>query len=105
MVLPFTFTPPTPLTLIVVPQQTRYSPVTVLIRSLLLESVSSCKQTLKTHTWKLHIAVLPDVSVAVQVTVVHPVGNVPPEAGVQTTAAGGRADPGVGQLSVAVAGG
>ena len=51
---------------------------------------------MNTETVKLHEAVLPEVSVAVQVTVVVPTGNIEPEAGLQTTVT-------PGQLSVAVA--
>ena len=51
-----------------------------------------------THTWKLQVAVLFEVSVAVQVTVVQPTGNVEPEGGLQTAVT-------PGQLSLAVGGG
>jgi hypothetical protein len=47
--------------------------------------VSSCKQTSKTVTEKLQAAVLPEVSVAVQATVVTPGGKAEPEGGVQMT--------------------
>ena len=57
---------------------------------------SSCKQTLNTPTLKLHVAVLPDISVAVQVTVVAPIAKHEPLGGLQTT-------PTPGQLSEAVA--
>lgn len=50
----------------------------------------------KVVTVKLHVAVLPEASVAVQVTVVTPVGKQEPDAGLQTTVT-------PGQLSVAVA--
>jgi hypothetical protein len=61
----------------------------------MLEFVSSCKQRLKTLTVNEQVAVLPDISVAVQVTVVVPNGKVDPEAGEQATVT-------IGQLSVAV---
>ena len=48
-----------------------------------------------TVTVKLHVALFPDVSVAVQLTVVVPTGKVEPDAGEQTTVT-------PGQLSVAV---
>jgi hypothetical protein len=48
-----------------------------------------------TVTVKLQEPVLPEVSVAVQVTVVVPFGNIAPEAGLQATVA-------PGQLSLAV---
>ena len=46
-----------------------------------------------------HVAVLPDESVAVQVTVVVPIGNEEPEGGLQTVVGAG------GQLSVATGAG
>jgi hypothetical protein len=51
-----------------------------------------------TVTVKLQVAVLPEPSVAVQVTVVVPLGNVEPEGGEQETVT-------PGQLSVAVGAG
>ena len=59
---------------------------------------SSCKQTSKVVTVKLHVAVLPEVSVAVQVTVAVPSGKHEPEAGAQATVT-------PGQLSLAVGAG
>ena len=50
---------------------------------------------LNTETVNVHDAVLPDVSVAVQVTVVVPTGNIEPDAGVQLAVT-------PGQLSLAV---
>ena len=70
----------------------------LLIRILLLGLLSSCKQMSNTHTWNVHVAVLPDVSVAVQVTVVQPIGDVEPEGGLQAVVT-------PGQLSLAVGGG
>jgi hypothetical protein len=46
---------------------------------------SSCKQTSKTVTEKLQPALLPEVSVAEQDTVVAPSGKALPEGGVQMT--------------------
>jgi hypothetical protein len=46
-------------------------------------------------TGKLHVAVFPELSVAVQVTIVVPGGNIDPEGGLHTTVGGGP------QLSVA----
>jgi hypothetical protein len=57
---------------------------------------SSCKQTLNTPTLKLHEAVLLDISVAVQITVVAPTAKQEPLGGLQTTLT-------PGQLSEAVA--
>ena len=60
--------------------------------------LSSCKQTSNTVVVKLQVAVLPDASVAVQVTVVVPVGKHEPDGGLHTTVT-------PGQLSEAVGGG
>ena len=59
--------------------------------------LSSCRQMLKTVTVKLQLAVLPEASVAVQVTVVTPAGNDEPEAGTHAAVT-------PGQLSAAVGG-
>lgn len=59
---------------------------------------SSCKQPLKTATVNEQLAVLPLVSVAVQVTVVEPTGKVEPLPGVQLVVT-------PGQLSEATGGG
>ena len=58
--------------------------------------VSSCRHTLNTVTVKLQVAVLFDVSVAVQVTVVVPTAKQDPDGGLQPTVT-------PGQLSLAVA--
>ena len=58
-------------------------------------AVLSCNLALNTVTVKLQVAVLPEASVAVQVTVVTPTGKQLPEGGVQTTVT-------PGQLSLAV---
>ena len=67
------------------PQMKRYGAVgelgTIWINNLLLGSLLSSKQTLNAVTVKLQVAVLPDASVAVQVTVVVPTGNGVPEGG------------------------
>ena len=47
----------------------------------------SCRETSYTVTVKLQVAVLPEVSVATQLTVVVPTGNTDPDAGVHTTVA------------------
>lgn len=52
--------------------------------------VSSTRHALNTLTWKLQVAVLPDESVAVQVTVVVPAGKADPVGGLQTTVAPGQ---------------
>jgi hypothetical protein len=60
--------------------------------------LSSCKQALNTLTVKLQLAVFPEPSVAVQLTVVDPRLNVDPDGGVHTALA-------PGQLSVTTGGG
>jgi hypothetical protein len=72
--------------------------VIVLPRNTVLGLLSSCKHTLKTVTLKLQVAVLPDVSVAVQVTVVVPTEKQDPDGGLHPTVT-------PGQLSLAVGGG
>jgi hypothetical protein len=59
--------------------------------------LSSCRHTLNTVTVKLQVAVLPDASVAVQVTVVVPTGKHDPDGGLHATVT-------PGQLSLAVGG-
>jgi hypothetical protein len=66
------------------PQQKRYSPVERLNSTALPALESSCKQP-NTVTLKLQVAVLPDVSVAVQVMVVDPTGKADPDGGLQST--------------------
>lgn len=58
--------------------------------------VSSTRQALNTVTVNEHEAVLPDASVAVQVTVVVPTGKVEPDAGEQTTVTPGQLSDAVG---------
>jgi hypothetical protein len=72
-----------------------YSPVTALTITKLPVLVSSCKQKLDVVTANEHDAVLPEASVAVQVTVVVPTAKVEPDGGLQ-------ADVTPGQLSLAV---
>lgn len=76
-------------------QQNRYSPER-LNNTTLVGTLSSCRQALKTLTVKLQLAVLPDVSVAVQVTVVVPAGKVEPDGGLQTAVAPGQLSKTVG---------
>ena len=94
---PLTSTLPTPLN-VAPPQQKRYSPVAALNRTTLAGLLSSCRQPLNTVTVKLQVAVLPDVSVAVQVTVVVPTGKIEPLGGLHPEVT-------PGQLSAAVGGG
>jgi len=75
---PLTFTVPVPVN-VVPPQQKRYSPVWALNRTTVAGLLSSCKHPLKAVTVKLQVAVLPEASVAVQVTVVVPTGKVCPD--------------------------
>jgi hypothetical protein len=72
--------------------------VKVLISSWLPGLLSSCRQTLKAVKANEQVAVLPDASVAVQVTVVVPTGNGVPDGGTHATVT-------PGQLSVATGGG
>jgi hypothetical protein len=65
--------------------------------------LSSCRQPLNTVTVKLQVAVLPDASVAVQVTVVVPTGNVEPEGGLQATVTPEQLSDAVGAEKVTVA--
>lgn len=76
-------------------QQNRYSPVG-LNNATLAGLLSSCRQALKTETVKVQEAVLPEVSVAVQVTVVVPTGRVEPDGGTQTAVAPGQLSETVG---------
>ena len=59
--------------------------------------VLSCRKMSNTFTGKLHVAVFPEASVAVQLTVVVPSGKLVPDGGTHTTAPAGSA-----QLSAAV---
>jgi hypothetical protein len=78
-----------------VPQQNRYSPVVELNRSTVDGFDSSCRQESNAFAVNEQLAVLPAVSVAVQVIVVVPRGRHEPDGGVQVTVT-------VGQLSVPV---
>lgn len=97
MTLPIRLTEPTPVNTVPL-QQNLYWPVTLLNSSTVLGFALSCKQTLKTVTVNEQVAVLPEASVAVQVTVVVPTGKVEPEGGTHTVVT-------PGQLSEAVGGG
>src|SRR4029453_18905552 len=66
----------------------------------MLGLLSSCRQTLNTVTVKLQVAVFPDVSVAVQVTVVGPTGKHEPDAGVQAAVTPGQLSLAVGAAKV-----
>jgi hypothetical protein len=80
---------PTPVKVIPL-QQKRYWPLIEFHNRMMLGSLSSWSAVSKTVTVKLQVAVLPDVSVAVQVTVVTPTGKHPPEGGLQTTTTPGQ---------------
>ena len=58
--------------------------------------LSSCRQPLNTVTVKLQVAVLFDVSVAVQVTVVVPTGRIEPLGGVHAEVTPGQLSDTVG---------
>jgi hypothetical protein len=76
-------------------QQKRYAPLIVFPRKTMFGLLSSCRHTLKTLTVKLQLAVFPEVSVAVQVTVVVPTAKHDPDIGLHTLVT-------PGQLSLAV---
>jgi len=95
MVQPLRFRVPVPLATSTPLQQKRYAPVDVLIRTTFPGFELSCTHKLNTVTGNVHVAVFPAVSVAVQVTVVVPTGNIEPDGGTQATVT-------PGQLSFAV---
>ena len=72
---PLVVSVPLPLAIATPPQQKVKSPVEGLTNTTLPGLESSCKQKLNTLTLKLHIAMFPAVSLAVQVTVVVPTGK------------------------------
>jgi hypothetical protein len=92
---PWVVSVPLPLAMGTPPQQKKKSPVWALTSTTFPGLESSCRQKLKTFTLNVQFAMLPETSVALQVTVVVPTGKGEPDGGVQTT-------PGVPQLSVAV---
>src|SRR4029453_18098611 len=57
------------------PQQNRYWPVVVLTSTTVPGTLSSCTHRSNVVTPKLHVAVFPEASVAVHVTVVVPIGK------------------------------
>jgi hypothetical protein len=95
--LPFTFTVPMPV-YTCVPQQKRYAPLVELNSNTEAVLLSSCRHTSNTVTVKLHTAVFPAPSLAVQLTVVVPREKTEPDGGIHVTVT-------PGQLSVAVGGG
>ena len=99
---PLTSTVPTPVNT-VAPQQKRYSPVAALNRTTLAGLLSSCRQPPNTVTVKLQVAVFPDSSVAVQVTVVVPTGRIEPLGGLHTEVTPGQLSDIVGAGKVTVA--
>src|SRR6267143_1762085 len=68
----------------------------------MLGLLSSCRHTLNTVTLKLQVAMLPDASVAVQVTVVVPTGKHDPDAGLHTLVTPGQLSLAAGGAKVAV---
>ena len=77
-------------------QQNRYAPVTEFQSNTMLGLLSSCKQTSNAVTVKLQVAVLPEASVAVHVTVVVPTGKHDPEGGLHITVTPGQLSEGTG---------
>jgi hypothetical protein len=88
---------PTPVKVIPL-QQNRYCPVKELNSNTVVGLPSSCRQTSKVVIVKLQVAVLPEASVAAQVTVVVPTGKQEPAGGLHTAVT-------PGQLSLAVGAG
>ena len=86
---PLTDTVPVPLET-APPQQNRYSPVVTLIKATIAGLLSSCTHRSNAVTAKLHEALLPEASVATQVTVVVPIGKQLPDAGEHATLAPGQ---------------
>src|SRR5712692_6382811 len=87
---PLAFGVPLPLAIVTPPQQKLKSPVEALTSTTLPGLLSSCRQKLNTVTVKLQVAVFPEASVAVHVTVVVPIGKAELEGGLQTTVPGRR---------------
>jgi hypothetical protein len=102
MSLPIFVTVPVPVT-VSDPQQKMYSPVNELNSNTRFGLVASCKQTSKTVTVNEQVAVLPDASVAVQVTVVVPAGKIDPEGGVHEVVTPGQLSEAVGGGNVTIA--
>ncbi len=94
---PILLTLPTPVKVLPL-QQKAYSPVVVFHANTAAGFERSWMQTLNTLIVTEQVAVLPEASVAVQVTVVVPIGMAEPDGGTQATVT-------PGQLSVAVGGG
>jgi len=91
---------------VVPPQQNRYWPVNEFHSSIVAGLESSCNATSKDVIVKLHVAVLPDVSVAVQVTVVTPTLMQLPDGGTHATVTPGQLSlaTGLGKLTTVQAG-
>jgi len=87
--LPLTDTVPVPLET-TPPQQNRYSPVATLTNTVIAGLLSSCTHRSNTVTAKLHEALFPEASDAVQITVVVPGEKQLPAAGAHTTEAPGQ---------------
>jgi hypothetical protein len=75
---------------VVPPQQNLYWPVTEFHSSIVPGAESSCNATSNVVTVKLQLAVLPDASVAVQVTVVTPIFKQLPDGGAQAKVTPGQ---------------
>jgi hypothetical protein len=93
---PCTTTVPVPLAIGTPFWQNTYAPVAAFTNTTFPEFASSCRHKLNTFTGNEHVAVFPELSVAVHVTIVVPGGNIDPDGGLHTTVGAG------GQLSVAV---
>ena len=87
---PRTFTVPTPVAVTTPPQQNWYSPVCALNSTTFPGFDSSCRQPVHTFTANEQVAVLPEASVAVQVTLVVPAEKTDPEGGTHATVTPGQ---------------
>jgi len=77
-------------------QQNRYAPVKEFHSKMLLGLLSSCRAVSNTWTLNEQLAVFPEVSVAVHVTVVTPVGKHEPDGGEHTNVTPGQLSDTVG---------
>jgi hypothetical protein len=81
-------------------QQNRNWPVTEFHRSIVVGFDSSCSATSNVVTVKLQVAVLPEASVAVQVTVVTPIFKQVPDGGTHATVTPGQLSSATGSGNV-----
>src|SRR5437868_10204044 len=87
---PRSVTDPVPVAITTPPQQNWYSPVCALNSTTFPGFDSSCKHPVHTFTANEQVAVFPDASVAVQVTLVVPTEKTDPDGGTHATVAPGQ---------------